>query len=322
MRIGRYLDRGEVQIGAIFHDRVHKIETSLDVLGILNLPQDEQNALVGASGRKHRQPIEEVHFLPPVEPRAMRDFLTFEAHIAGMKKSFDGDGSVPEAWYEAPGFLFMSPWTIYGPTDDIPMPPLTQRLDYELEVGMVVKKMARNITADEARDYIAGYCVFNDWSARDIQGREMQVGLGPNKGKDFANSFGPWITTPDELEEHREGDRYDLEMTVSVNGKEYGRDNVKNMSWSFEELLAHAARGSNVGPGDILASGTAGTGAMSELWSRSKQYEDPAPLQVGDVVEMTIEGLGTLRNRVVECDSPHPDYQVPRARRTYPEDRL
>ena len=142
------------------------------------------------------------------------------------------------------------------------------------------------------------------------------------KGKDFANTLGPWITTPDELEQYREGDRLDLEMVVKVNDVEYGRDSLKNMSWSFEELLAHAARGTNVGAGDVLASGTAGMGAMSEHWSRSKQYDTPAPLQVGDVVEMTIEGLGSIRNTVVAGDSPNPDYRVPPARRTYSEDRL
>lgn len=322
MQIARYLDRGEVLTGIISHDRVHKMETTLSPLEVLNLPEDERNTLAREAGRRHRQAIEEVHFLPPVEPRAMRDYLTFEAHVAGMKKSFDGDGTIPEAWFEAPGFYFMNPWAIYGATDTIPMPPLTKRLDFELEACIVVKKMARNITAEEAGDYIAGYCIFNDWSARDIQGREMQVGLGPNKGKDFANTIGPWITTPDELEQYRDGDRLDLEMVVSVNGVEYGRDSLKNMSWSFEELLSHASRGSFVGPGDVLASGTAGMGAMSEHWSRSKQTETPAPLQVGDVVEMTIQGLGTIRNIVGECDAPQPEYRVPRARRTYSEDRL
>jgi 2-keto-4-pentenoate hydratase/2-oxohepta-3-ene-1,7-dioic acid hydratase in catechol pathway len=322
MKIGRYLHQGMPLVGVIFNGKVQKVDTALSVLEILNLPIDERNALEAGAGRRHRMPIDEVTFLPPVEPRAMRDFLTFEAHVAGMKKSFDGDGTIPEPWYEAPGFYFMNPWSLYGATDTVPTPPLTQRLDFELEACIIVKKMARNITAEEAGEYIAGYSIFNDWSARDIQGREMQVGLGPNKGKDFANTLGPWITTPDELEQFRKGDRLDLEMIVKVNGVEYGRDSVASMSWSFEELLSHASRGTNVGPGDVIASGTAGMGAMSEHWSRSKQYDTPQPLQVGDVVEMTIEGLGTIRNTVGPCDSPNPEYRVPRARRTYSEDRL
>ena len=322
MKIGRYLHQGMPLTCVIFNGKVQKVDTSLSVLEILNLPIAERNALESGAGRGHRMPIDQVQFLPPVEPRAMRDFLTFEAHVAGMKKSFDGDGTIPEAWFDAPGFYFMNPWSLYGATDDVPIPPLSQRLDFELEAAIVVKKMARNITAEQASDYIAGYCIFNDWSARDIQGREMQVGLGPNKGKDFANTLGPWITTPDELEQYREGDRLDLEMVVTVNGVEYGRDSLKNMSWSFEEMLAHASRGANVGAGDVLASGTAGMGAMSEHWSRSKQYDTPAPLQVGDVVEMTIAGLGSIRNTVAAGDSPNPEYRVPPARRTYSEDRL
>ena len=320
MQIARYLDHGFPQRGIIRHGLVNQLRTELSVLEVINLPVNERDQLEIEAGRLHRQPIEEVRFLPPVEPRAMRDFLAFEAHIAGMKKSFDGDGSVPEAWYEAPGFLFMNPWSLYGATDDIPMPPLTKRLDFELEIAAIVKKDARDVSVENASDYIAGYCVFNDWSARDIQAREMQVGLGPNKGKDFANTLGPWITTPEHLEQYKVGDRYDLEMVVTVNGVEYGRDSAKNLSWSFEEMLCHASRGAMVGAGDVLASGTASTGAMSETWSRTKQFDKPAPLQVGDVVEMTIEGLGSIRNTISECTSP--GYVVPPARRTYSEDRL
>lgn len=320
MQIARYLHKGMPLIGIVRHDLIQKVETKLSILEILNLPIEERNHLESEAGRRHRQPIEETVFLPPVEPRAMRDFLSFEAHVAGMKKSFDGDGTIPAEWFDAPGFYFMNPWALSGATDDIPMPPLTKRLDFELEMAAIVKKNARDVSVQEAGDYIAGYCVFNDWSARDIQGKEMKVGLGPNKGKDFANTLGPWITTPDSLEQYREGDRYDLTMTVKVNGVEYGTDSCKNMSWSFEELLSHASRGTLVGAGDVLASGTAGMGAMSEHWSRSKQNETPAPLQVGDVVEMTIEGLGTIRNKISECTSP--GYVVPPARRTYSEDRL
>jgi 2-keto-4-pentenoate hydratase/2-oxohepta-3-ene-1,7-dioic acid hydratase in catechol pathway len=147
----------------------------------------------------------------------------------------------------------------------------------------------------------------------------MAVGLGPSKGKDFASTLGPWIVTPDELEKYREGDRLALDMSVSVNGVEIGRDNSRQMSWSFEELASHASRGSIVGAGDVLASGTCGGGALSEVWSRTGKRE-PGPLQVGDVVEMTIQGIGTIRNKIVEQVSP--GHTVPKARRTYNEDVL
>lgn len=319
MRIARYEHSGLTQIGIIRHGLVNSIQGATDVLGIINMPISERNLLEAQAGRYQRVPIEDVTFLPPVEPRAMRDFVAFEAHIAGMKKSEGGDGSIPEAWFEAPAFLFMNPWSLIGATDDLPMPPLTAALDFELEVAAIVSKPTRDVSPDDAASHIAGYCILNDWSARDIQRREMQVGLGPSKGKDFASTLGPWITTPDELEKYRDGDRLDLPMSVSVNGVELGSDSTKNLSWSFEELLSHASRGSMVGPGDVIATGTCGSGALSEAWSRTGT-RTPPPLAVGDVVTMSVEGLGTISNTIVEGTSP--GIQVPRARRTYSEDRL
>lgn len=319
MRIGRYQHSGLPQIGTINHGLVHQLQGPRDVLEFLALPIAERNLLAAQAGRHQRVPIEEVRFLPPVEPRAMRDFVGFEAHIAGMKKSEGGDGSVPEAWYEAPAFLFMNPWSCIGATEDLPMPPLTEALDFELEVAAIVLTPARDVSVADAAAHIAGYTIFNDWSARDIQRREMSVGLGPSKGKDFASTLGPWITTPDELEPYRDGDRFNLTMTVEINGVEVGRDNLKNLSWSFEELLSHASRGAMVGAGDVIASGTCSSGALSEAWSRTG-VRTPPPLAVGDVVTMTVEGLGSISNRIVETTSP--GIQVPRARRTYRDDQL
>jgi 2-keto-4-pentenoate hydratase/2-oxohepta-3-ene-1,7-dioic acid hydratase in catechol pathway len=319
VRIARYEHSGLTQIGIIRHGLVNSIQGATDVLGIINMPIAQRNLLEAQAGRHQRVPIEDVRFLPPIEPRAMRDFVAFEAHIAGMKKSEGGDGSIPEAWFEAPAFLFMNPWSLIGATDDLPMPPLTAALDFELEVAAIVSKPTRDVSPADAASHIAGYCILNDWSARDIQRREMQVGLGPSKGKDFASTLGPWITTLDELEQYRDGDRLDLPMSVSVNGVELGSDSTKNLSWSFEEMLSHASRGAMVGPGDVIATGTCGSGALSETWSRSGS-RTPPPLAVGDVVTMTVEGLGTISNTIVEATSP--GIQVPRARRTYSEDRL
>lgn len=256
----------------------------------------------------------------PVQPRAMRDFVVFEAHIAGMKKAEDGAAPVPPAWYEAPQFLFMNPWSVLPSGADVPMPPFTQRLDFELEVAMIAKDTVRDVSVEAASQHIAGFCLLNDWSARDIQGREMSVGLGPSKGKDFATTLGPWITTPDELEQYREGDRYALEMSVAINGEVVGTDNLRNMSWSFEEMLVHASRDAWVGAGDVLATGTASQGALSERWARAGGQLVVPPLRVGDVVAMTVQGLGTIENRITETTSP--GHRAPAARRTYGSDRL
>lgn len=311
---------GIVHTGRVQHGKLQDMPGDPEILDLLNLPADARRALDLRSGRQQKLPIDDAVFAVPVQPRAMRDFLVFEAHIAGMKKTEGGDGTVPPAWYEAPRFLFMNPWSVVPTGADIPMPPFTQKLDFELEVAMIVKNTVRDVPIEEASQHIAGFCLFNDWSARDIQGREMSVGLGPSKGKDFANTLGPWITTPDELEQYREGDRYALEMSVAINGEVVGTDNLRNMSWSFEEMLVHASRDAWVGAGDVLATGTASQGALSERWARAGGELVIPPLQVGDVVTMTVQGLGSISNRIVEQASP--GYVVPPARRTYGADRL
>lgn len=301
MKLVRYEHHGFPLLGIIHHGFVQSLPQELTLFDVLNMPRSERNLLEAQAGRYHRTPLGSVRLLPPVEPRAMRDFVAFERHIAGMKKNEPGDGTVPAAWYEAPVHLYMSPWSLVGANDDVPAPPETQALDFELEIAAVIGRTARNVPIEEAESYIAGYCVMNDWSARDIQGREMSVGLGPSKGKDFATTLGPWITTSDELEEYREGDRLALDMSVSVNGAEVGRDNSREMSWSWAEIVSHAARGATVGAGDVLASGTCSGGSLAEIWARTGQ-RTPPPLVPGDVVEMTIDGLGTISNHVVASE--------------------
>ena len=179
------------------------------------------------------------------------------------------------------------------------MPPDTERLDFELEIAAVVCRDVRNVTPEQAATAIGGYCVMNDWSARDIQGREMKLKLGPSKGKDFATTIGPWVVTADEFDGYRDEDGFlDLAMTVRVNGVQVGADRSGHMGWSFEQLVSHASRASWVKAGEVLASGTCASGALAESWGRTGQLTPP-PLQVGDTVEMTIEGIGTIRNRVV-----------------------
>ena len=254
----------------------------------------------------------EVVLLPPVYPVAMRDFLTFESHVEGMERGM-GNAGAPEEWYDAPIFLFMAPHAVTGPFDDVAYPPDTERLDFELEIAAVVVKDVRNVTPEEARAAIGGYCVMNDWSARDVQGKEMRLKLGPSKGKDFATTIGPWVVTADEFDDARDADGFlDLGMEVRVNGQTIGSDRSAHMGWSFEQLVSHGSRASWVKAGEVLASGTCSSGSLAESWGRTGRL-DPPPLQVGDVVEMTIERLGTIANRVVAGDADVPS--VPAARR-------
>lgn len=164
----------------------------------------------------------------------------------------------------------------------------------------MVERDGPSLTAEEAAGQIFGYTILNDWSARDLQRREVKVNLGPAKGKDFASTLGPWLVTADELEPYRDSDGFlALEMSVSVNDVEIGRDLLSHMGWTFEELVAYAARGAQVRAGDVIGSGTCGNGGcLAELWGRRGQL-DPPPLRTGDLVTMTVAGIGTISNRVV-----------------------
>ncbi|WP_416982580.1 fumarylacetoacetate hydrolase family protein [Streptomyces sp. T028] len=257
--------------------------------------------------------VSEVRLLPPLEPPTVRDFVTFEEHVEGVRRSVDGAGGVPEAWYDAPTFYFTNPYAVIGAHDDVPVPPGCTVLDFELEVAAVVGRAGRDLTAAEARDHIVGYTVFNDWSARDLQSREMQVRLGPCKGKDTATTLGPYLVTADELEPYRDAEGFlRLALTATVNGEVVGTDLLSNMSWTFEEMVAYASRGTWVRPGDVLGSGTCGNGGcLAELWGvRGKQ--DPPPLRPGDTVTLTVEGVGTVSNTVVAGTGLRP---LPVARR-------
>ncbi|MFI6512366.1 fumarylacetoacetate hydrolase family protein [Streptosporangium sp. NPDC050855] len=257
-------------------------------------------------------PLSEVRLLPPVEPPSVRDFVTFEEHVEGVRRSVSGAEGVPDAWYDAPAFYFANPSAMVGAHDDVPVPPGCHVLDFELEVAAVVGREGRDLSPERARDHIFGYTIFNDWSARDLQSREMQVGLGPAKGKDGATTLGPWLVTADELEPYRDADGLlRLALTAEVNGREVGRDLLSNMSWTFEELVAHASRGTRVRPGDVLGSGTCGNGGcLAELWGR-RGRQDPPPLRPGDTVTLTVEGIGSVSNTIVPGTAASP---VPRAR--------
>jgi fumarylacetoacetate (FAA) hydrolase len=249
-----------------------------------------------ASLPEPRHPLADVELLAPIEPPSFRDFYAFEAHVRNARRR-RGLEMVPE-WYEIPVFYFSNIASIVGPDAPVRKPPDTQELDYELEIAVVIGKGGSDIAVSEADAHIAGFTILNDWSARDIQRQEMKVGLGPAKGKDFATSLGPFLVTPDLLEQHvlpdrDRGKRYDLTMTATVNGREYSRGNAHDMHWTFAELIAHASRNALLCPGDLIGSGTVGTGCITEFPEGTFPW-----LQPGDVVELEIEGLGRLTNRV------------------------
>ncbi|MEU1123405.1 fumarylacetoacetate hydrolase family protein [Streptomyces sp. NPDC005899] len=251
--------------------------------------------------------VSQVRLLPPLRPASVRDFVTFEEHVEGVRRAVDGVAGVPEEWYAAPTFYFTNPHAVYGPHDDVPVPPGSTALDFELEVAAVIGREGRDLTPERARDHIVGYTVFNDWSARDLQSAEMQVGLGPCKGKDTATTLGPYLVTADELEPYRDSEGFlRLTLTAAVNGETIGEDLLSNMSWTFEEMTAYASRGTRVVPGDVLGSGTCGNGGcLAELWGLRGE-RTPPPLRPGDAVSLTVEGVGTLTSTVVPGAEPLP----------------
>ena len=206
-------------------------------------------------------------------PPSVRDFYAFEQHVK-TARGLRGLEMVPD-WYEVPAFYFSNPAAIYGPEDEIPYPDGSNELDYELEAAIVIGKDGQ----------IGGFTIMNDWSARDFQRPEMKIGLGPSKGKDFATSLGPMVVTPDELGDLK------LEMVARVNDEERSRGNMGEMHHSWAKIVEHAARNTRLRSGDVLGSGTVGTGCILE-------HGDGRWLQPGDVVELEIEGIGVLRNRV------------------------
>ena len=230
----------------------------------------------GGSAREHDEyALEDVRLLAPVpRPPSVRDAYAFEEHVKNAAR-VTGRPGVPDEWYETPVFYFSNPAAIYGPDDEIPFPAGSVELDYELEVAAVIG----------AGGAVGGFTIMNDWSARDLQRQETKVGLGPAKGKDFATSLGPVVVTPDELGDLR------LKMVARVNGEERSRGNLGDMYHSWESILERASANTRLVPGDVIGSGTVGTGCILE-------HGDGRWLQPGDEVELEVDGIGVLRNVV------------------------
>jgi 2-keto-4-pentenoate hydratase/2-oxohepta-3-ene-1,7-dioic acid hydratase in catechol pathway len=271
----------------------------LSVLQMVELGLERALEVGADAVRNEPVPFAESDLLLPYKPPSIRDFVTFESHVEGVRRSVDNANGVPEAWYDAPHFYFTNPHALYGPGEAIPRPVTSRALDFEMEVGVVVGAECRSVNEEEAEAVIFGYTIVNDWSARDLQAREMQVGLGPAKGKDFATSIGPWIVTADELAAHRsEAGLLDLDCKAFVNGELIGRDRLSSMSWSFAQMISHASKDSVVLAGDLLASGTTGGGGcLAELWGRNGS-QTPPPLESGDVVRLEVDRLGSLTGEV------------------------
>jgi len=256
--------------------------------------------------------INDIIILPTIpKPTSFRDAYAFREHVATARKN-RGVEMIQE-FDQFPVFYFSNHNSMFGDKEEIKlMPDHFQNLDYELEFAIVIGKGGKNIFSKDADKHIAGFCILNDLSARQLQMEEMRLNLGPAKGKDFANVLGPYLVTPDELDDRTIdtpfGKKYDLQMKCSVNGKLLSQGNAKDMNWTFAEIIERASYGVELFSGDVIGSGTVGTGCLLELNGSGKalnaSYKEMW-LKDGDVIEMQIQGLGKITNKITKIDSNH-----------------
>jgi len=318
MKVVRYATPAGVQVGYLDGDLIVPVaagdgqvghEAVLDLAMAAVRQPDRRPASTGEP-----VPLEGAALLAPVaEPASVRDFYAFEQHVR-TARARRGLEMHPD-WYELPVFYFSNPAAIVGPGDRVAAPPRSAELDYEVEVACVLGMGGHDVRGEDADELVAGFMIMNDWSARDVQRREMQLSMGPVKGKDFATSLGPYLVTRDEFAPRGLREVPAAAMVARVNGVEYTRSDLSTLWWSFAEMVAYAAEAAPVRRGDVLGSGTCGTGCILELALVHGADKYPY-LTPGDEVELEVEGLGVLANRVVASDAPafqpDPDRVLPR----------
>ncbi len=273
MKYVTYEQGGLRKVGLLENDEIMDVAFDGDMVAFI-----EEGAPIGKL-----TPVKGAKLCAPLRPRTMRDFLSFEGHLLNAFKNLGKE--IPPEWYEVPAYYKGLPDTVIGPEEVVPWPYYSEQLDFELELAAVIGRKGKNISAEVASEHIFGYTIWNDMSARDVQRRELPIGMGPSKAKDWdgSNVLGPCIVTPDEI------DIASTILSVRINGELWGSDTTANMYHSFASMIEYASKDLTLWPGEIFGSGTAATGSGLEMdrW-----------LEPGDVIEMEAGGLGVLRNRV------------------------
>jgi 2-keto-4-pentenoate hydratase/2-oxohepta-3-ene-1,7-dioic acid hydratase in catechol pathway len=294
MRWVTYADSsGRDRAGVVEGGVIHALDPGVTVLDLL-----DSDGLTDAGGRALETPsetvaLDTVTLRAPLQPRSIRDHVGFLQHIRNCT-----GGNIAPGYSEVPVFYFSNTAAVIGPHDDVAIFPGCTQFDYELEVCAVIGRSGFNIARDEAEDFIAGYTMLCDWSARDLQMKEMATGLGPAKGKDGANTLGPMLITADELESARSAKGFDLAMTAHVNDELVSSGRWNSIDWDFADMITYASRGTWLRPGDVIGSGTVPTGCLLEHFATAPD-QFRGWLQPGDVVRLEVEGLGVLRHRIV-----------------------
>ena len=304
------------QIGVLQDEIIYNLNVFFGDISLIELIQIEgyqsqiKSFINSQDIIKHE--LKDIMFLPPIpKPNSFRDAYAFKEHVETCRAN-RGVDMIPE-FNKFPVFYFSNHNAMYANEENIElMPDHFNKLDYELEFAIIIGKKGKNIVVEKADDYIAGFCILNDLSARTLQINEMKLNLGPAKGKDFANIIGPYLVTKDELESKAitttYGKKYDLEMKCFVNGELLSKGNAKEMYWTFAQIIERASYGVELLPGDIIGSGTVGTGCLFEL-NGSRKKEDPEYIEKwinpNDKIEMEIEGLGKITNKILQSNTSH-----------------
>ncbi len=306
MKLISYKENRNIKLGGFEEGKIydlHAIDSNIADNMLKFLKGGEEQLLLARAAVESGNPTlseEDVELISPVpNPPSVRDAYAFRQHVATARRN-RGLEMIPE-FDEIPIFYFTNHHAVFGEGNFSVLQRHTEKLDFELECAAVIGKGGRNISTSDADDYIAGFMIMNDLSARVLQMQEMKLNLGPAKGKDFGSTFGPWMVTKDELEPYKQssadGDRYDLKMKAFVNDIQVSGDTLSNMTWTFAQIIERVSYGVDIFPGDIIGSGTCGTGCFLEL--NGSKITDNQWLNPGDTVSLEIDGLGTLTNKIV-----------------------
>jgi len=292
------MDANEERAGLVVDGHVHLLPEPTRVIDLLG---DDGEKMAEAADLALADPVsvvpyDEAELGAPIQPPQLRDFLTFLDHLRNVRSAFTDQ--LPETWEQIPAFYFSNVTGVVGPTDPVAIYPGCTWFDYELEIAAIIGRPGRDLHPDTAADHIAGFTILCDWSARDLQMQEMSLNLGPAKGKDGANTLGPMLVTPDELELHRSGNSYHLEMSAYVGDQRISHGWMDQMDWSWGEILAYASRGTELRSGEAIGSGTVPTGCLFEHFALQGPDEFPGWLEPGDVVRLEVQELGATRQEV------------------------
>ena len=303
-RCGVLRDDDVVDVSALLDISSHPLRDVRALLELGDFPIDRVRDALARDTATSSVPLADARLRSPIlQPPTVRDFIVYEEHASNQ-----GTREPNEVWYRMPVFYFSNPLCIFGPDAQIPFPSASQQFDYELEIACVIGREGTNVSEADALGHIAGFTLFNDWSARDLQVDEMAFGLGPAKGKDTASSLGPWLVTTDELLPYFKDGRLHLKCEVRVNGDHWLQDGAaQDAYFTFADMIERASKDSRIVPGDVIGSGTVGGGSIRE--AVRKGYEKARFLEPGDVVEHEVEAIGVLRGTIGPKPKLDPGYR-------------